>query len=483
MLETIGPVRKILELEDAGSDLFSERLAGSDYALWPQVRFQFAAALTAKAFGSVSVPQAHDTGAFRRKLLRSLAPNRWDGARFDAARDLLYVTSGVTTYSERARERNWLVEGFVDEFPDDSVLMQWREVPSPNGPPAFADTRTLEPMLLRSSLSARFRRERRELFASATALVTRLAGLFGDEIDESTIAEIADREANRELARPLVEREFSRLLRRTRAKVLILEDASYGSHASLVALAKERGVLVVEPQHGWIGSSHPAYNFGAAMSDPALARLLPDVLLTFGEFWGGELRFPGRIVPVGKAHLDSLSAGTEPVTDRAREVLVVSSVGHPEATDDFVVRLRRLLPSEWRVSFRPHPSERGAIASRYPKLDAEDGVLVDEEEDVYRSLARVRVVVGVESTVLFEALKFGCTVVVRESATTPYYVGDVLGDPVPDDVGPELVVRRLEEGAGRSGVPLDAIWRPDARSNFADWVQSVRSARGSSAGG
>lgn len=474
MLATFEPLQRILDLEDEGPELLSARLAGSAYPLWPQVRFQFAAAMTASAFGSVAVPQVPDSGGFRRKLLRSVLPNRWDGARFGATRDLVYVTSGITTYAEQSRERNWLVEGFLADFPERSVLMQWRDVPSPNGPPAFRDTRTLGPMLLRASISARLRRDRARVHASAATLVRRLARLLGDDIDEPTLAQIADREANRELARPRVEREFSRLLLRTRAKVLVIEDACYGSHASLVALAKSRGILVAEPQHGWIGSSHPAYNFGGAMSDPEFSRLLPDALLTFGDFWGHHLRFPGRIVPIGKPHLDVLAVGAPPVSDRPREILVVSSVSHPNATDRFVVRLRRLLPPGWMMRFRPHPSERGTVSSRYPELAVEDGVVIDEEEDVYRSLARVRVVVGVESTVLFEALKFDCAVFVRESATTPYYLGSVLGDPLPDETGPAHIAQRLDDDRQRARVPVDSIWRPRAQDNFRHWVESLR---------
>jgi hypothetical protein len=473
MADVIEPVQRILDLEDASPALLAETIDGSPLPLWPQVRFQFASALMENSFGSVAVAQNVDSRAFRRRLARSLLPRRWDGSRFRGRREFLYVTSGVTTSADHGRERNWLVDGFLGEFPRQSVLMQWREVPSPNGVPAFPDTRTLEPLLSRGAISARLRRDRARVHASAAELVARLGQLLDDEIDPATLGLIADREANRELARPRVEREFEALLERVRPSVLVLEDACYGSHASLIALAKERGVRVVEPQHGWIGPSHPAYNSGASMREPASARLLPDELLTFGEFWGRGLRFPGRIVPIGKPHLDDLAAQAAPFHARPRVLLVVSSVSNPATTDDFVVRLRRRLPSDWTVRFRPHPSERAVVASRYPGLVEEVGVELDGADDVYRSLGTTRVVVGVESTVLFEALKFDCLVFTRATDTSAFYVSSIFGDPVPDADGPEVIARAIGDGIEPARVAADSLWRPDARSAFAAWAEGI----------
>lgn len=406
-------------------------------------------------------------------MVRSLFPSRFDAAGFDSRRDLLYVTSRASTFAEGGQERDWLIDGFLSVFPERSVVMQWGEIPTPNGLPAFRDTRSLEPIRLRANIAARLRTDRARVHQSADVLVRRLADLFGDDISEPMRAQAADRAANRELARPSVEVQLSSLLERTQAKVLVLPEATYGANVSLIALAKRRGVVVAEPQHGWIGAAHPAYNFGDIMWDEDFAGLLPDVLLTFGEYWARDLRFPGEVIPIGKPQLEDAAADVTPFAKRPLEILVASSVSHPAATERFVLRLSRLLPVGWLVRFRPHPSERDLIAERYPGLAADSGVVIDTEKDLYRSLRRARVVIGVDSTVLFEALKFDCMIMSRSSASNPYYVGGLFGVPLSDETGPEEAVRRLNEIGEPPSLTADSVWQPDARDNFKRWVDRL----------
>jgi hypothetical protein len=262
------------------------------------------------------------------------------------------------------------------------------------------------------------------------------------------------------------------MLDRVRPSTVVMEDASYGERGSLIAAMKTRGIRVAEPQHGWIGPSHAAYNFGAVMSRPGMAAQLPDELLTFGAFWSEGLSHPAVITAIGKPHLEQAASRAIPFADRPRTFLVASSVAAPAESAAFGLRLRDALPG-WTVLFRPHPSERTTFGTRYPTLVDADNVKVDMRGDVYETLAEVRAVAGTASTVLFEAARFDVHVFVRRSPFTDYYVGDVFGSPLNDDEAPSIIAGRVESHpAGSLAVAPEALWARNPSDAFRLWADS-----------
>ncbi|WP_168626447.1 MULTISPECIES: hypothetical protein [unclassified Cryobacterium] len=470
-LKTAPGTQALLDLEDAAPDILFERIPGATSPLWPDVRTAFMTAMQHRDYGSApSEPAASSQVRAWQRLLRSLLPSQWDARQLRSERPILYIVGGGTTHSVSAGLRNWLIGDYLDLFPELSAVVQWHAISSP--PPAFTMTRSLDPMAARSGGYARLSRKRVD-----SALVRRLvrefaARLEGQITDDQLVAIAASATYSASIA-PYFEAEFSKLLDRVRPRIVIMEDASYGGRAALIAMLKARGILVVEPQHGWIGPTHGAYNFGAAMRDPQLLVTLPDEVLTFGEYWSSGIRHPGRAIAIGKPHLESMAAKAEQWNERPSEVLLVSSVSFPEETIEFARSLRRALPPEWVVRFRPHPSERAVLSSRYGRMLAEPGLHVDDNADVYESLSTARAVVGTASTVLFEALAMGCQVFVRDSPYTDYYVGDLFGPPL-QGVGEVDRISRAMLDAEADDEPsvLDSIWKPGAVENFRSWAEA-----------
>lgn len=468
-LKVARGTRALMAFEDSGSDLLFERISGSTVPLWPIVRAGFMTAMQDADYGSAPIASngSSKLSAWTR-LLRSLLPGRWDASRLRSRRRIAYLVGGVTTHTVDGRLRNWLVGDYAEQYPDASVVLQWSSIGTPA--PRFDPTHSLDPMAARSEGFARLSRSRvdgRE--------VHKLVRAFADHLD----ARIADQQVDAIAASaaygastaPHFEAQFARMLDRVAPEVVIMEDASYGSRARIIALLKSRGILVAEPQHGWIGPTHGAYNFGAAMREPALFATLPDELLTFGEYWGTGIRHPASITAVGKPHLEAMTAAAPQWDERPREVLIVSSVSFPEETTAFTLALRRVLPSDWLIRFRPHPSERATLHERYAGMFAVQGIASDENKDVYDSLARARAVIGTASTVLFEALAMGCRVFVRDSPYVDYYVGDLFG-PVTRDSEVERLAHQILAGqATVDRATLESIWKPDAIRNFRAWAE------------
>lgn len=472
MLKTTRAVQAILDLEDAAPDVLFEHAPGSPVPLWPQVRMAFVQALADHELGDVSISATADAWAVRRRLAKSYLPSRWDAARYRRRRDLCYLVGGGTTYPTPAGERNWLVGDHAELFRDNSVILQWRPLPSREGTPAFRATRSLDPVDARAD----FRAHRRPLPDSTASdidyLVSRYAGLIAAELPEYQLEKIQRFARRTEQLRPLMADEFARILDHIQPEMILMEDASYGNRGALIAQFKRQGLLVVEPQHGWIGPSHGAYNFGAVMRQPEMLRTLPDELLTFGDFWSDGIRHPGNVTAIGKPHLERTVKSTPAYSERPDEVLVVSSIAEPRETEDFVLAVRGAFPESWVVRFRPHPSERASVKERYAKLFSTDRVSLDENQDVYESLATARVVIGSASTVLYEAAAFGCNVFARSSPFAEYYVGSVFGELIATPHSLNRIVEQAMASTSEAllGVPLTSLWKPDALEGFARWM-------------
>ena len=463
---TTPEMRQILDLEDSAPDELFALLPGATVPFWAQVRMQIAWMLSAQSTGSVGVATDDWTrwGEVRR-LAKGFAPSRTDAERRARPKEVLFYVGGGTLAAEGRRARNWLVEDFAEVTPS-AVVVQRRPLPTPLGPPTFTPTLSMEGTIARARLWAR----RRAVPSETTAMIDTLLGFFADELalPSAGVASLRARVLRTEKHSPFELDGLRRVIRRIRPRVVLMDTASYTYNAETVGAFKDAGAYVVEPQHGWIGPSHAAYNYGAAFWDPRLRRALPDELITFGDFWSEGVRTPSRTHAIGKPHL-AKRAG-EASSARPRRIMVVSSRADPEETDRFVLDLRETVGPEWEVLFRPHPAERDAVDQRYPGIAARAGVEVDVNADVYESLAHTRVVVGVASTVLFEAAAFGCEVIVRDSEFSAAIVGDAFGTPLRTAADVAARVRRIATGAVGSVEPDPHLWAPDPVGRYRRWL-------------
>ena len=468
---TSDAVRAILELEDAAPDAVREILPGTTVPFWAQVRVQVAWNLSAQQTGSVAV-ESKSTWSRRAELSRvakGYLPDRWDAVRRARPHEVCFYVSGATLSTERGRARNWLVDDFA-EATGDAVVVQARPLPAPIGAPLFRPTLSMESATARSRWRARGTALTPGYESGMKHLLAEFARLLGQPRD--AFSGLGGRVLATERLRPFQQDELERMLDRMRPRIVVYDNGSYTYNSEPIGLMKDAGAYVVEPQHGWIGPSHPAYNFGKLFDLPELRRGLPDEVLTFGSFWTDGIRHPGRVTSIGKPHLERQAALAGDA--RPQQVLVVSSRTDPAQTDAFVVQLRAALPTSWAVVFRPHPGERAQTAERYPQLSATDGVVVDVVPDVYESLSRSRVVIGEASTVLFEARAFGCHVIARESAFAENVIGGAFGERVDGVAQAVERLNQLMKGGDLIETGDPTIWAPDAIGAYRRWLGDRR---------
>lgn len=460
-------MRTFLDLEDEAPDALFDVLPGMSVPFWARVRMQMFWAMSAQHTGSVEVSSKSEWTRMREleRVVRGYLPSRWDAVRRARPHDVCFYVSGATLAADGDRVRNWLVDDFA-EATEDAVVVQLRPLPSPLGRPGFQPTFTMEHAISRS----RWRARGTSLIAGFSDRMDLLLGKFARLLNQpvESFSAIRTGVLRDELQRPHQRAELERMLDRVRPRIVFYDNGSYTYLAETLAVFKDAGAYVVEPQHGWIGPSHAAYNYGGAFDRPELRRALPDEILTFGQFWSDSIRHPGRVTGIGKPHLERQAALAP--ERRSRHVLVVSSRAEPGEMDAFVVGLRAALGNEWSIAFRPHPGERKETGSRYPRLSADAGVTIDREPDVYESLKRAAVVIGVASTVLFEARAFGCRVIARDSAFAENVIGDAFGERITsvDEAAARVMDVHLDSDVRLGVDPM--IWAPGSIERFSRWL-------------
>tara|TARA_R110000823_G_scaffold198080_7_gene329233 strand:- start:39417 stop:40679 length:1263 start_codon:yes stop_codon:yes gene_type:complete len=183
----------------------------------------------------------------------------------------------------------------------------------------------------------------------------------------------------------------------------------------LIAACKERGIPVFELQHGIISAYHLGYSFpGRAHGS---LQYFPDYLLEWAGKWPGTKHLPldaQHRIEYGFPYFEHNAAKHSGVRKVPKSVLIVSQTVHGDDLARFILdNIDKF--AGWHITYKLHPSEINR-AGAYEALGQLAKVAchfdLSTMEDVHALLARSQAVVGVFSTVLYEALAFGCAVYV-----------------------------------------------------------------------
>ncbi|MGX1701273.1 hypothetical protein [Microbacterium sp. NPDC055357] len=471
-------MRALLDLEDAAPDALFERISGIDVPLWPLARWPVSRALAETDIGT-RLPPPRQT-SLRQRLMttaRRTVPNPSSAHRAPRA-EHLFIVSGWTRNPGPGGFCNWLSDDFAGALGANAIVVQdayvdrlSREDARPRNPRTYTYARASERATRATHSRPLPAQERRRLEAALRATFAVLDHPVTDAGRERAIADALGR-ADRA---PHAQREFGRLLDRVQPRRIYMQTAAYGTRASEIMLSRERGIEVAELQHGWVGSSHAAYNVGAAMRTPDLEKCLPDTILGYGEIWGRELRFPARFVPLGKPSLDPATLASTPWNGRPKRALFVSSNFEHDLVDRTLIALHESLPDDWTVALRPHPVERATAAQRHAAALRLPRVELDVTADAGAALASSRAIVGFSSTMLFEALAYGCHVAVVDSVLAEHYANEsVFPLRIASDLSnvADAAVRIQTEPDAVEAAITESVWKSGAVESFREFAAS-----------
>jgi hypothetical protein len=216
---------------------------------------------------------------------------------------------------------------------------------------------------------------------------------------------------------------YDKLLKKRKPTKVVMV-CSYDHKKALVAAAKANGVVSVEYQHGTMTKYHLGYSY--PMHDNI--DYFPDQLMVFGEYWKDAVKLPiskERMKVCGFNHFrKSFDQYKHFEKGSDQNMLVISQGAIGDKMADVFFDEKQLL-KDFDISYKLHPGEFDSWRLKYPKLKqlSDEGVLnvIDNnEKHLYQNFAEAKVVVGVYSTAVFEALAFGCQVVLLDLPGVEY---------------------------------------------------------------
>ncbi|MBZ0281664.1 MAG: hypothetical protein K8L97_13075 [Anaerolineae bacterium] len=202
--------------------------------------------------------------------------------------------------------------------------------------------------------------------------------------------------------RPLLAK---RVLPRLKSRMAFVHMSSYmGIVAPITKSLHDEGFSVVELQHGMVALTDRAHNFPALcfQSEHPARAYLPDIFLTFGDFWAENVRIPAQKVPIGFPLLAESVARLADIQANPQDILVISQWTISKQLVEVVAQAARMLP-DYRFMYKLHPREAHLP---FDALRGLPNVELVTSGNVHDWIARCGIVVGYNSTVVAETLAF-----------------------------------------------------------------------------
>lgn len=466
-------LERLLELED--DPVFAELACPTTGVLaWPAIRLSVLRLL----LGDLLYPTAPVVDLERRPSLARVAVGAMRGIvhnRLHPPRrsEVLLMGTGAGLTARGGRSFNRYVDLFADRLGERAWTMEslfgdaWPTLPRANRRLGFlAGHRLTLAIAGRMATRPAHREMARELIDIAAK---RGRDLLGWELSDARRAALTGAATRRLAVYPAEARFATRLLRKVKPRLVLVEEGCYGHMAVFNATARQLGVTVGEFQHGLVTRGHDAYNVAPRLGASAGYRVTqPAVFLGYGRWSNEQFNAPvERRVVIGNPYRTETLRAWRPEAIRTTVVVLGDGV----ETDAYLALCRRLaarLRPPLRVVFRPHPLERASVAR-----GGDPGVSVDDASDLYGSLAAAQAVVGEASTALFEAVGLVPRIFVWDTDKSRFYLGDHPFERFAD--ADELIERlaRSDDGSPRADV-TEAMWADDWQDRFMRFVDGER---------
>lgn len=256
-------------------------------------------------------------------------------------------------------------------------------------------------------------------------------------------------------------------------RLLLKEDACYGGSAvSIIHAAKLCGMVVAEYQHGAISKGHDGYNVADALAtSQSFKRVLPDYLLTYGNWWSNQTNMPVQKIAIGNPHLTEMLGFLGAVSHERSQVLILGDGIETNMYLNLASQVFEMVRVQgMKVVFRPHPFEREKIKTSILPY----GVRLDIHEDIYSSLKESSVVISELSTGLFEAIGLVDKVLLWETDKSRFAFPEIPFNSFSTIDELESIVTSKNSLHNRScTVPATEMWEPNWKQNYLRFVEEI----------
>lgn len=466
MKSKIESLRDVLVIEDT-ADILDFKCEKTSISLWILIRNYFLREVISDILYKNSIVGTSHIGSSSSKALGSMARYTFHNLTkpVKAPEGVCIMPSGMGLRKQDGVWFNKLSDHFALAAPEVTCVIEDRFDWNWPFPRRFSNVMFHAPYQAAGVIWGRLKTSN-NAYVQAERIVELAEGraneYFGWRLKPARRSHLVRMFAGKIAALPFMFSMYQRLLASTQAKLLLKEEACYGTSAVVVAAARSLGMITAEYQHGLISSGHDAYNFAPTVRESsALKNCLPEYFLGYGDWWFDNMNAPVNKIAVGNPHRTSLIETMQPRSEKSW-LLVIGDGIDTEMFLEFAASL--VAPARQlglQVVFRPHPMERHLFeAGANPR----GGIQIDSHGEIYHSLACARAVIGEASTALFEASGVADAVFVWR---TPKSRFNLPSHPFVAVSTAEQMMRELENQAHAvSGPQSGLIWAHEWRRNY-----------------
>lgn len=461
------------------------RFGFDDMLMWPFIRAYVLERWISDIFGWPSPPGGTPSRrgiSDKASYFTNMVRKRPEGRNLTPDTDILIFTGGISNYKKANCYFNKVVDYFALEYPGNTLIIE-----------DSADQRFLSPRChknvlyhdmihLRAYVAEKTRRAVPEDIEIIDSFVKYLKNSLKIPLEDACWLSIRNRLAHLSVRLPVYKRFHDSLFERCRPKIVLVEDGCYGTKSYLFKWGKRCGVVTAEHQHGTIYANHYAYNYGSAILDSEEYRAhFPDFFLTYGTYWNSKTNVPSEKVPIGNPHYRERLKAVDRTKVRfpgKNVILIASSCTNPGKVVRFAKSLLEAVdPERFQILFRPHPSERPMLRERYGEIIASGGIRLDEEPDVYTSLAEAKILVSEPSTIVYEAIGLCNRIFVLDVPSAGFYFPDSPFPVVADGHDVFAAPGTRDERGEAVPPPPESLWSGEWRRNYRGFIDSLTARR------
>lgn len=197
---------------------------------------------------------------------------------------------------------------------------------------------------------------------------------------------------------------FLKLFKKVSPRAVMLYP-NYDDHMyAAIAAARTLGIKTVEVQHGeTIG--HCAYWYEDRSAE---GKTLPDYFFSYGQWWIDQIRLPESVtvLPIGNPYFEA-QCKKYPAKPNGRAITFFSNTISGKDLEALIASSYDAMTRQgYHVVFKLHPREVSNWKKEYRFLLEHPEIKVVESGSIYELFSESAIIVGIRSTVFYEALAY-----------------------------------------------------------------------------
>lgn len=452
---------------ESNSNLFEFKLDSIEISMWALVRTELMQSAIDREF-SLSCSQPKVSMNFLKWCKYFISTLRYSAINIPTS-DIIMFGSDIANIEIDDTYFNRLNEYFANVFPGETCLVESSNIFSYKKPRKYdkvyaRDSITLFGLLKNKLLSKVYKKN--TSFKKIDEFILFLKSNLSYKFEEGFYVELRKNLIAYEYRAPIIYKGYSNFFKRTKPKLIFLEEGCYGADSSIIIkAARMLKIHIAEIQHGYIGMDHRAYVYSPDLCKEYI-QYLPNELITYGKYWSENIQIPIPTVIIGNSYLNE-AKNSKLQKKLSKHILYASSAVNPKLIVNEVLQLKRILEiHDYRLTFRPHPMEYYNLEESYSLL-IENGIDIDRE-NIYDSLGKYEYIVGSAlspSTIMYEAIAFECR---------PIYIYDgsfnLIKEPFFEYIGDLSEIITILLGNSVASVSQNDVWETRWKEKYKEYV-------------